>query len=61
MEARPGVQTTTRNYNETLSTITVIHSGSTDDLADWIEDKFGTKYKLVGYSAGKISIAPKGK
>lgn len=61
METRPGVQTAIRSYNETLSTITVTHSGSTDDLADWIEDKFGSKYKLVDYSAGKISIAPKGK
>ncbi|MGN6490353.1 MAG: hypothetical protein ACTHLE_00040 [Agriterribacter sp.] len=61
MEARPGVQTATRSYNETLSTITITHSGSTDDLADWIEDKFGTQYKLVGFSAGKINIAPKEK
>lgn len=61
METRPGVQTATRSYNETLSTITIIHSGTTDDLADWVEDKFGAQYKLIGFSAGKISIAPKGK
>jgi hypothetical protein len=61
VETRPGVQGVARNYNETLSTITVTHLGSTNDLADWIEDKFGTKYKLVGYSAGKINMAPKGK
>ncbi|MFT4019052.1 MAG: hypothetical protein QM668_18965, partial [Agriterribacter sp.] len=61
VETRPGVQAAARNYNETLSTITVTHSGNTDDLADWIEDKFGTKYKLIGYSTGKINIAPKGK
>ncbi|MGN6436035.1 MAG: hypothetical protein ACTHMM_05860 [Agriterribacter sp.] len=61
METRPGVQTATRSYNETLSTITITHSGSTDDLADWLEDKFGKQYKLVGFSVGKINMAPKGK
>lgn len=61
VETRPGVQAAARNYNETLSTITVTHSGSTDDLVDWIEDKFGSQYKLVSYSTGKINITPKGK
>lgn len=59
LKTKTGVQSAEKSFSETASTITVLHSGSTDSLSDWIEDKFSTKYKLIGYSNGKISLSSK--
>lgn len=56
---KAGIQSAEKSYNEVLSTITVMHAGSTDALADWIEDKFSSKLKLADYGNGKINLITK--
>jgi hypothetical protein len=58
---KTGVKSAEKSFNELSSTITVVHDGSTDAIADWIEDKFGGQLKLVNYSNGQISLASKTK
>lgn len=59
VRSRAGVESAERAFNEALSTITVKHTGSTDGLADWLEDKFRSKFKLVDYGTGKINLSVK--
>jgi hypothetical protein len=59
IKTKPGVRSAEKTYNETLSTVTVFHTGTTDNLADWIEDKLGSKFKLGEYGPGKINLTPK--
>ncbi len=59
LRTKAGVQSAEKAYNESLSTITVVHTGSTDALADWLEDKLSSRFKLVNYANGKINLAPK--
>ncbi len=60
---KSGVQSVEKAYDETISTITLIHYGNTDSVADWLEDKFGTQFKLVNFSNekgnGKINLMPR--
>lgn len=57
LKTKTGVNMVEKAFDADMSTITVVHSGSTDALSDWIEDNFGKKYKTVGYSSGKINLA----
>jgi hypothetical protein len=59
IKTKPGVRSVEKAYNETLSTVTVSHTGTTDSLSDWIEDKLGSKFKLADYSNGKINLVAK--
>lgn len=61
LRTKPGIQSAEKSYNEALSTITVSHLGTTDALADWLEDKFSTKFKLIDYANGKINLVSKAK
>lgn len=54
-----GVQSAEKSFNESMSTVTILYSGTTDVLADWLEDKFSTMLKLVDYSTGKIKFTIK--
>lgn len=56
---KTGVQSAERSYSEALSTIAVAHFGTSDALADWIEDKFGGSLKIKDYGAGKINLVVK--
>lgn len=59
LKSKPGIQSIEKSFSDTLSTITVAHSGNTDVLAEWLEDKFGNKFKLVNYASGKINLTAK--
>lgn len=59
LRSKPGVKSADKSFNEQSSTITVVHEGSTDVLADWIEETFGSQLRTLNYSAGKISLAAK--
>ncbi len=61
VRGKADVQSAEKAYNETTSTITVMHSGSSDVLADWFEDKFANEYKVLNYGSGKINLALKQK
>lgn len=59
LRSKAGVKSAEKSFNEQASTITVVHEGSTDVLADWIEENFGSQLKTVNYSSGQISLAAK--
>lgn len=60
LQGRTGVKSVEKNFYETQpSTVTVVHTGSTDSLSDWIEDKFGSRLKLLSAGNGKINLAVK--
>lgn len=61
LRSKPGVKSAEKTFNEQSSAVTVVHEGSTDVLADWIEEHFGNQLKTVNYSSGQISLASKGK
>lgn len=61
LKTKQGVQSVEKSYNGTLSTISISHLGTTDALADWLEDKFSSKFKLIDYAAGKINLTAKAK
>jgi len=46
-----------KTFQDSMSTITVIHLGSTDELANWIYDRFDDRLNLVALEEGKISLA----
>ncbi len=57
----PKVRTAEKTFNQTQSTITVVHTCTLDVLADWIEDKMGKNLALVNYGNGAINVAMKTK
>lgn len=59
LKNKEGVLNVEKSYEQANSTITVNHTGKTDVLSDWIEDKFGKKLTLLSNSSGKISLAAK--
>jgi len=59
LKAKPGVQSVEKEYHEDFSIVTVVHPGSTDMLADWLEDKLGSKFKLLDSVNGKINLIAK--
>lgn len=59
LKGKEGMQSVEKAFAEKLSTITVVHTGSTSDLADWLEEKCGAKLKMVNYENGKINMANK--
>jgi hypothetical protein len=59
LKTKPGVQSSEKSYNETKSTITVVYTGNTDSISDWVEDKLGTKFKLLSSNKNTISLAKK--
>tara|TARA_R110002096_G_scaffold71175_5_gene170198 strand:- start:501 stop:1394 length:894 start_codon:yes stop_codon:yes gene_type:complete len=45
-----------KTFQDSTSTITVVHLGTTDELANWIYDRFYDRLNLVGFEEGKISL-----
>jgi hypothetical protein len=61
LKTKQGVLTAEKSFNEASSTITITHTGNTDVFADWIDDNYGSVYKLLDYSNGKINLIAKTK
>tara|TARA_R110001599_G_scaffold221395_4_gene420014 strand:+ start:29553 stop:30548 length:996 start_codon:yes stop_codon:yes gene_type:complete len=57
LESHKVVHSFDKTFQDSMSTITVIHLGSTDELADWIYDRFDDRLNLVALEEGKISLA----
>ncbi|MBD8489207.1 hypothetical protein IFO69_10665 [Echinicola sp. CAU 1574] len=56
LSSNPNIKSLDKKFNEDSSSITVVHIGSTDDLADWVHEKFKDKVKLVAFETGLISL-----
>lgn len=59
LRAKEGITSVEKTYSDALSTITVQHTGATDALADWLEEKFNASFKLKNYDTSTINLIAK--
>jgi hypothetical protein len=59
LKGHPKVKDLKKELNGTNAVITIIHEDTTDDIAEMINNRFGTQFEITSTSKDKISLTAK--
>lgn len=59
LKSNPKIKDVQKQLKGGNGTITIMHEGSTDDIAEFINSKLAAQFEITGVEAGKISLSTK--